>query len=126
MNYMYDYVESNASIIRLNRGDTYKKPLFINIGSRLKPVRYTLQDGDKLYFGLLEPNKLWEQSIIRQIYTTDTSEFTEDGDVYIKIKPEETEYLIPGTYYYEIKLLRKVDEVDEVTTVVPRTLFYIV
>lgn len=123
---MYDYVESNASIVRLNRGDTFKRPLFINVGTWLDPVRYKLQDGDKLYFGVLEPNKLWEQSILRQIYTKDTSEFTEDGDVYIKIKPEETEYLIPGTYYYEIKLLRKVDEEDEVTTVVPRTLFYIV
>lgn len=102
---MYKYIESNAPIIRINRGDSFSKPLFINCGTFMNPKRYQLQDGDKLYFGVMEPNKLWEQSILRQIYNKD-SDMTEDGDVIIKITPEETQYLIPGTYYYQIKLLR--------------------
>ena len=125
---MYNYIESNASIIRINRGDSYEAPLFINGGTILEPERHILQNDEKIYFGVMEPNKLWEQSILRQVYTDD-DEMTEDGDLIIKIHPEETEYLIPGTYYYMVKLVKysdlEKDEVDKVTTVVPATLFYI-
>jgi len=48
---------------------------------------------------------------------------TEDGDLLIKIRPEDTEYLFPGTYYYMVKLLR--EEEQEVRTIVPATLFVI-
>lgn len=102
---MYKYIESNASIIRINRGDSFQKPLFINCGSWLTPVRYTLQENDKIYLGIMEPNHYWEQSILKQIYTSE-DEKTEEGDTIIKIRPEETEYLIPGTYYYMIKLAK--------------------
>ena len=124
---MYDYVESNASIIRINRGDTYRAPLFINVGTWVNPVRYDLQPEDKLYFGVMEPNKLWEQSILRQIYTTENSEFSQDVDIYIKIAPEETEFLRPGKYYYMVKLVRYMGEnkEDEIITVIPHTLFYV-
>lgn len=119
---MYKTVESNASIIRINRGDSFQKPLFINCGTFLSPARYTLQAGDKVYFGVMEPNHYWEQSLIRQVYNKD-SEMTEDGDLIIKLKPEDTEYLFPGTYYYQVKLLREEDQ--EVRTIVPSTLFVI-
>jgi len=119
---MYKSVESNASIIRINRGDSFQKPLYINCGTFLNPVRYQLQEGDKVYFGVMEPNHYWEQSILRQRYDKD-SDKTEDGDIIIKISPEETEYLLPGTYYYQVKLLRSEDL--EVKTVVPTTLFII-
>lgn len=125
---MYKYIESNASIIEMNRGDSFECPLFINCGTYMEPQRYELTEKDKVYFGLMEPNKLWEQSILKQIYTYQ-SEKTEDGDLIIKIKPEETEYLIPGTYYYEIKLVKynndSYDEIEEVKTIVPITLFTI-
>jgi len=39
-----------------------------------------------------------------QTYTTE-DEMTEEGDLIIKINPEDTEYLIPGLYYYMIKLV---------------------
>lgn len=123
---MYNYIESNASMIRINRGDTYKAPLFINCGTLLEPKRYILQENDKVFFGVMEPNKLWEQSIMRQIYTYDCDK-TEEGDIIIQITPEETQYLLPGTYYYMIKLVKydENNEIDEVTTVVPTTLFVI-
>lgn len=119
---MYKTVESNASIIRINRGDSFQKPLFINCGTFLNPKRYTLQQGDKVYFGVMEPNHFWEQSILRQVYNSE-SDMTEDGDLLIKIRPEDTEYLFPGTYYYMVKLLR--EEEQEVRTIVPATLFVI-
>ena len=125
---MYKYIQSNASIIVMNRGDSFECPLFINCGTYMEPQRYELTEKDKVYFGLMEPNKLWEQSILKQIYTYN-SDKTEEGDLIIKIKPEETEYLIPGTYYYEIKLAKynneNYDEVKEVKTIVPITLFTI-
>ena len=78
-----------------------------------------------MYFALMEPNKFWEQAILKQIYTID-DEKTEEGDLIIKITPDETEYLTPGTYYYEIKLVKYIDgKADRVRTVVPHTLFYI-
>lgn len=122
---MYNQIYSNASIIRLHRGDSFEAPLFINNGDCLNPVRHIVEPDEKVYFGVREPNKYWEQSILKQIYTSE-SDKTEEGDIIIKIKPEETEYLIPGTYYYEVKLVKyKDDEVDQVRTVVPLTLFYI-
>ena len=124
---MYNYIESNASIIRINRGDFYQAPLFINEGTVLEPKRHIIQSDEKVYFGIMEPNKLWEQSILRQIYTSE-SEMTEDGDLIITIPSKDTEFLIPGTYYYMVKLVKYSDkeEVDKVITVVPATLFYII
>ena len=122
---MYNQIVSNASIIRLNRGDSFEAPLFINNGDCLNPERYYIEEGDKVYFALMEPNKFWEQAILKQIYTID-DEKTEEGDLIIKITPDETEYLTPGTYYYEIKLVKYIDgKADRVRTVVPHTLFYI-
>ena len=125
---MYKYIPSNASIIRINRGDSFQSPLFINAGTILEPKRYILDDTEKVYFGLMEPNKIWEQSILRKIYTNQ-SETSEDGDLLIKLTPEDTQYLVPGTYYYMIKLVKYKDttysEIDEVQTVVPTTLFYL-
>lgn len=125
MDNMYNQIDSNASIIRLPRGDSFEAPLFINDGDCLKPERHIVEPDEKVYFGVREPNKYWEQSILKQIYT-DESEKTEDGDIIIKINPEETEYLIPGTYYYEVKLVKyENDKIKHVRTVVPLTLFYI-
>ena len=122
---MYNQIDSNSTIIRINRGDSFEKPLFINNGDCLNPIRHIVEADEKVYFGVREPNKYWEQSILKQIYTSE-SDKTEDGDIIIKINPNETEYLIPGMYYYEIKLVKyENDEVKQVRTVVPLTLFYI-
>lgn len=122
---MYNQIYSNSSTIRINRGDSFEAPLFINDGNCLDPQRHIIEEDEKVYFGVIEPNKFWEQAIIKQIYTSE-SEKTEDGDIIIKISPDETEYLIPGTYYYQIKLVKyENNEVKNVRTVVPTTLFYV-
>lgn len=124
---MFKYIESNASIITINRGDSFQKPLFINCGTLLNPQRYIIQEHDKVYLGVMEPNKFWEQSIIMQTYTTE-DEMTEEGDLIIKINPEDTEYLIPGLYYYMIKLVTydiNDKNIEQVKTVVPKTIFNI-
>ena len=122
---MKNFIHGNASIITINRGDSVYFPLFINAGDEVFPIRYRLQEGDRLYFGIMEPNRYWEQSIVKKIFTNE-SEMTCCGDVIIHLTPEDTEYLIPGTYYYMIKLLRQDGDSYDVTTIVDKTLFYIV
>lgn len=123
---MYKYIESNASIIRMNRGDSFQAPLFINDGTYLKPIQYQIKNEDKVYFGVMEPGKLWEQSILKQTYTNE-DELDKDGNLIIKITPGETEYLLPGTYYYMIKLAKydQDNDVYYVKTIVPQTIFEI-
>ena len=59
---------SNNGIVKLNRGDTFYVPYFINSNTDLNPIRYALKDGDKLYFALMEPNQPFEQAILKQVY----------------------------------------------------------
>ena len=99
---------SNEGIITLSRGDTFRFPLFINKGTEIAPIRYELTENDMLYFAIMEPNQRFEDAIIRKVYTTE-SEFNEDGDVMICIDPTDTEYLLGGKYYYEVKLRTLVD-----------------
>lgn len=120
------FIQSNSSIITHTRGDTLMEPIFINMGTYTRPVRYSLQPGDKLYFGLMEPNTYFEYSILKKVYDH-TSPKNMFGDTILELKPEDTEFLIPGTYYYEIKLQQFDDLGKEyITTITPKTLFYIV
>lgn len=120
------FIQSNSSIITHTRGDTLSVPIFINMGTYTRPVRYSLIPGDILYFSLMEPNQYFENGILKKVYDH-TAPKNMFGDTILYLKPEETEFLIPGTYYYEIKL-RQFDHLGHefVTTVTPKTLFYIV
>lgn len=111
--------------IQLTRGDTFKSPLFINQGNQLYPMRYQLSENDTLYLALLEPNQPFEFAILKQVYTW-LDEKTQFGDTYIKFRAEDTEKLLPGKYYYTIKLRRVLEDGnEEVHTVIPETEFYI-
>jgi len=111
--------------ITVSRGDSFRAPLFLNSGTEYAPVRYELGDSDKLYFALMEPNQRFEDAILKRIYDKN-SEKTEYNDTYICIYPTDTENLIPGTYYYTIKLVTEVfGGPSQVATVVPETEFYI-
>lgn len=114
---------SNNGFIHLARGDSFNVPLFINRGTVWCPIRYYIEEDPnaKIYLGVMEPNQPFEEAIIRKIYTKD-SEKTEFGDIIIGFDPNDTLYLLPGKYYYEIKLERGDKTVD---TVVPKTEFVI-
>ena len=43
---------ANNGIITVNRGDDFSVPLFINMGTELAPVRYTLKENDEIYLGI--------------------------------------------------------------------------
>lgn len=115
-------------IITLHRGDTFTLPVCINLGSGVDPDYYDLQEGDVLYFGLLEPGQKWEEAIVKKIITSEDVE--KGSDPMIHFYTEDTEYLVPGNYYYEVKLFRSSNNTEDgfehVDTIIPRTKFVIV
>ena len=95
----------------------------------MRPVRYVLQDNDVLYFYLYEPNYSCDRCLLQKEYTN--KDLNEYGDVVLTFDEEDTRRLLPGEYYYEIKVKRVeingeliVNEV--MNTIVPQTKFFIV
>lgn len=121
------FLIANNGIITMNSGDSFCVPLFINAGSALHPVRYKLKENDKLYFGVAESNQRFSDSIICKTFTD--LDLNEYGDVIVKFCPDDTLNLLPGTYWYEVKLLRTNAEntccLEQIDTVVKRTKFVI-
>ena len=112
-------------IINLMRGDSFTTPIYVNIGSKLSPRYYKLGPMDKLYFGLMEPNKAFEEAIVKKVFDF-TSPQDSDGNTLLTLKPTDTEKLLVGKYYYMIKL-RSVDTFNQETvrTIVKPTLFWL-
>lgn len=145
---------SKNGIITLNRGDTFTLPIHINLGSGVAPdyideegekyktyiLRKYLIEGceddgdpehyesDHLYFALLLPNQKWEDAIVKKVFWANDID-PEHKVVLLHFYPEDTEYLTPGNYYYQIKLQRcpqsTKDGFEHIDTVVPRTKFVI-
>lgn len=117
---------SNDGIISLTRGDCVSIPLFINQGTDVAPMRYALKNSDTVYLGLCEPNKTFEQAIVRKKYTSDNWTINADGDLVISFNANDTEYLEDGLYYYTVKLVTKHEGgSEEVQTLIQKTKFYI-
>ena len=115
---------NSTGIISISRGDSACAPLFINIGTNLTPLRYIPEENDVIYFGVMEPNQLFEDAIIRKRFTW--KDLNEEGDIILKFKPEDTEYLLPGKYYYQVQAEIYIDECEcEVHTLTPKSLFWI-
>lgn len=117
---------SYNGIITVNRGDSFRMPLVLNIGTKFEPMRLTLDDYSFVYFAVMEPNQPFENALIRKKFTKD--DLLENGDILIKFKPQDTQCVLPGKYYYQVKLQKvNPDNTDdyEVHTVIDKTLFYI-
>lgn len=120
-------------MITMNRGDTWDTQIFVNIGTELLPWPYQLGINDYVYFGVMEPNQPFEHALIRKRIDKDdnidpaTGEPLDAGYYNIKFDVKDTEFLMPGTYYYEVKLLRHNETTDEdkVDTIIPKTKFVI-
>ena len=116
---------SNNGIITITRGDYFSLPLFMNQGTELKPLRYILDDKSQVYVGVMEANQPFETALIRKKFTS--ADLNDKGDINIEFFPEDTQCLLPGKYYYQIKLNKYNAEKDkyEVHTVVQKTQFFI-
>ena len=112
---------SDNNIITLNRGDSFSLDIFVNVGSPWNPIQYTLGEGDNVYFALCEPNQPFEFALVRKVFTKD--DLTDEGMVHMDFSGEMTEYLLPGVYYYTIKL-QTYD--GSVSTIIPKTKFWII
>lgn len=121
---------SRNGIIEVNRGDSFELPLFINQGTDITPIRYNMKNSNsEVYVGVMEPNQPFERAIIRKKYTK--NDVNENGDIVIKFSSNDTVCLLPGKYYYQIKikLYNNYDNNKEdynINTIVPMTQFIIV
>lgn len=121
----------NNGTITVSRGEAFELPLFINAGTRFNPIRYTLGDDDAVYVGVMEPNVEFENAIIRKSYTHINT--NNNGDVIVDFDSKDTEHLVPGTYYYEIRInlvkrktLTELIIRDDVKVLVEKTKFIII
>lgn len=117
---------SRTGIVTVNRGDSFELPIILNVGDSIDFRSYQLRPTDTLYLGVMEPNQPFECALIRKKLTF------EDVDIYgnlvVHFNSRDTECLLPGKYYYQIKLQTPSDQETEeydVETVVDKTLFYI-
>ena len=109
----------------MTKGDDVSIPLFINQGSRMNPIRYSLlsNPNSELYFGIMMPYQDFEYALVRKKYTHE-SPHTEYRDVLVQLSPQDTMCLMPGKYYIEAKL-RLLDKFgnERVFTVLPKKIF---
>ena len=119
---------SRDGIIRLSRGDSCKMPLFINQGTALQPIRYNLNDEDKqdtvIYLSIMQPNQYFENGCVRKIFSKKSGwTLTDFGDLVIIIEPKDTQFLMPGKYFYEIKA--DLQGNNQVNTIIQKKEFWI-
>lgn len=110
----------------MNRGDTFEWPIVINCGTDLNPKQYNLQDGDKIYVGIMEPHQSFEDALIRKVITKD-SPVDCRGYPLLILNPEDTEYVLTGKYFIMIKLYQptSLTSREKVTTILPMKEFFI-
>lgn len=92
--------------ISITRGDSAQFAININAGTELCPIQYRLTDKDVLYIGIEEPNQPFEHAIVKKVAKRSTNIFDKDDNIIIELIPEDTECLMPGLYYYEVKLVQ--------------------
>lgn len=105
------------------RGDTLSTPIYIYEGDRLSSTPYHLTENDKLYLGIMEPNQAFEDAIIKKVYTKDSPK-DENGNILFELESSDTEFVLPGTYYYCVKLFRDVED-EEIITIIKPSLFWL-
>lgn len=118
------------NIIVINRGDSFDFDLTIADESS-KTGRYILTGDDVIYFGLMDPHQPFEQALVKKRYTVADADLA--GNLSISIEPQDTLDLLPGVYYYAVKLLKKSDYdeysgeylTERVITVINKTKFII-
>lgn len=114
-------IDNNGNL-KFNRGETFEVPLFIDIGDNIfKSTRFRFHLGDRIFFHILEGNAPFERPLLDKKFTYEDT--NENNDIIIKFEHKDTDWIFPGTYYYQVMLLRlsnTEDEEDEYITLTPR------
>lgn len=109
------YSVSDNNIITLTRGDTFE--CIIELDNSIIELE------DKVYFGLMEPNQLWEDAILKK--SCELIDKESHYECYLKLDSKDTQYLLPGKYYYMLKLQHLKDNEEIVNTLLSKTIFWI-
>lgn len=116
---------SNNGIITMTKGDDVSVPFFINQGTPIRQIRYSLlsNPNSELYLGVMMPYQDFENALVRKKFTHD-SPHTQQRDVIVSFTPQDTQCLMPGRYYIEAKL-RVFDKYgnERIFTVMPKKIF---
>ena len=121
---MFDILKNGT--IYVTRGDSFDVTLYINMGTDISPIRYKLTENttSEVYLALMEPNQPFENAILKKKFTY--KDVNENGDVVIHFQSKDTQCLIPGKYFYQIKLRIFPDGGEEqINTIIPKTQFFI-
>ena len=124
---------TNNNMIIMNRGDTYEFDLTIEDDSSLDG-RYHITGDDAIYFGIMDPHQPFEEALVKKKFTVEDADA--NGNLTIVIEAEDTLDLLPGTYYYSVKIhlqheninpeTKQVDGyVDKVHTVINKTKLFL-
>jgi len=113
---------TDNQMIYLTRGDSCTITLAVLSGNDFCNYRYQIEDGDKIYFGLTEPNQKFEDAILKKVFTKE--DVDKDGNIEIKFAPTDTEFLKEQMYFYTIKLANQ--DQSMVETLIDRKRFFIV
>ena len=118
-------VKALNGIIILNRGDSGQFDVPLIDPNTKKPL--SLTGTDSVYFGLMDPGQPFDYALLRKKYTVAD---VQNNAVCISFAPEDTLDLLPGKYWYAVKLRqRRVIEgkgtQEYVVTLVPNTKFII-
>ena len=103
--------------VTMHRGDSLKLSFDVFLGDSLTKSLYNISEEDNIYFAILEPNQPWEAAIVKKKLSV-----AQDSKINVTIEPKDTMCLLPGLYYFQLKLRNRA---GEVYTLNPRERFYI-
>lgn len=116
------YQVTDEQMIYLSRGDSCSFTLYVLSGNKLIHQYHRIEEGDKIYFAIMEPNQKFENALVKKVFTNEDAD--EDGNIIIKINPQDTEFLKEGVYYYMVKFTSNND--TNVETIIEKTRFFII
>ena len=115
---------SNNNIITITRGDSASFEFILNNGSTINPIYITLNANDKVYFGVSEYNKPFECCIIMKTLLGEDN--LDKNIITVDIESKDTQFLLPGTYHYWLKVLCNKDGKEYIYTILDSKKFIII
>ena len=113
----------SSNIIVMNRGDSFAFSLSIDDETHAEVDNlYRLTDTDVVYLGVMLPHQRFEDAIIKKRFTKKDQDSS--GYIIAELAPEDTLGLLPGVYFYAVKLRQNANtKLERVSTVINKTKF---